>query len=66
MFLGVVWEIGKATVQEVKDVLEPRRALAYTTVMTVMSRLAERASWTCRKEGRAYLLITPRPPLSKK
>ena len=52
--LGVVWEIGKATVQEVKDVLEPRRALAYTTVMTVMSRLAEKGILDRRKEGRAY------------
>ncbi len=52
--LGVVWEMGKATVQEVKDTLEPRRSLAYTTVMTVMSRLAEKGILERRKEGRAY------------
>ncbi len=52
--LGVVWEKGQATVQEVKDALEPRRALAYTTVMTVMSRLAEKGILERRKEGRAY------------
>jgi predicted transcriptional regulator len=52
--LGVVWEMGKATVQDVKDALEPRRALAYTTVMTVMSRLAEKGILERRKEGRAY------------
>jgi predicted transcriptional regulator len=52
--LGVVWEMNKATVQEVKDALEPRRPLAYTTVMTVMSRLAEKGILERRKEGRAY------------
>ena len=52
--MGVVWEKGKATVQDVKDALEPRRSLAYTTVMTVMSRLAEKGVLERRKEGRAY------------
>jgi BlaI family transcriptional regulator, penicillinase repressor len=52
--MSVVWEKGRATVQEVKDALEPRRALAYTTVMTVMSRLAEKGMLARQKEGRAY------------
>ncbi len=52
--MGVVWEKGQATVQEVRDALEPRRSLAYTTVMTVMSRLAEKGVLERRKEGRAY------------
>jgi predicted transcriptional regulator len=52
--MSVVWEKGKATVQEVKDALEPRRSLAYTTVMTVMSRLAGKGMLDRQKEGRAY------------
>ncbi len=52
--MSVVWEKGRATVQEVKDDLEPRRVLAYTTVMTVMSRLAEKGLLIRQKEGRAY------------
>ena len=52
--MGVIWEKGKATVQDVKDALEPRRSLAYTTVMTVMSRLAEKGLCERQKEGRAY------------
>jgi len=52
--MGVVWQKGKATVQDVKDALEPRRPLAYTTVMTVMSRLAEKGIFKRQKEGRAY------------
>ena len=62
--LGVVWEMKQATVQEVKDALEPRRSLAYTTVMTVMSRLAEKGILERRKEGEP--IITPRLPPSKK
>lgn len=52
--MTVVWEKGSTTVQEVKDTLEPRRTLAYTTVMTVMSRLAEKGILIRRKHGRAY------------
>ncbi len=52
--MGVVWEKGRATVQEVKDTLEPQRVLAYTTIMTVMSRLAEKGLLVRQKEGRAY------------
>ncbi len=52
--MGVVWEKGKATVQDVRDALHPRRSLAYTTVMTVMSRLAEKGVLERQKEGRAY------------
>ena len=53
--MGVVWEKGKATVQEVLDALAPHRMLAYTTVMTVMSRLAEKGMLTREKEGRAFI-----------
>ena len=53
--IRVVWDIGEATVQDVKEVLEPKRPLAYTTVMTVMSRLAEKGLLNRRKEGRAYV-----------
>ncbi len=53
--MSVVWEKGQATVQEVQETLAPRRDLAYTTVMTVMSRLAEKGMLRRKKEGRAYL-----------
>ncbi len=52
--MSVIWEKGRATVQDVKDALEPRRSLAYTTVMTVMSRLAEKGVLNRQKEGRAF------------
>ena len=53
--MQVVWKKGEVTVQDVHDDLAPRRKLAYTTVMTVMSRLAEKGVLNRRKEGRAYL-----------
>ncbi len=53
--MAVVWEKGKATVQEVQEQLAPRRTLAYTTVMTVMSRLAEIGLLNREKDGRAYV-----------
>jgi predicted transcriptional regulator len=52
--MSVVWEKGKVTVQDVKDALEPRHSLAYTTVMTVMSRLAAKGVLNRQKEGRAF------------
>lgn len=53
--MAVVWEKGEATVQDVKSSLEPRRTPAYTTVMTVMSRLAAKGILERHKEGRAYV-----------
>jgi predicted transcriptional regulator len=53
--MSAVWEKKRATVQDVQEALAPRRALAYTTVMTVMSRLAEKGLLERIKEGRAYV-----------
>lgn len=38
--MDVVWQLGDATVRDVHDVLVGRRKIAYTTVMTTMTRLA--------------------------
>lgn len=53
--MGVVWNKGEATVQDVKDALALTRPLAYTTVMTVMTRLAEKGLLDRYKEGRAFV-----------
>lgn len=47
--MAVVWKQSQATVREVHTVLCKKRELAYTTVMTVMSRLTEKGI-LCRKE----------------
>ncbi|WP_417385987.1 BlaI/MecI/CopY family transcriptional regulator [Gimesia sp.] len=52
--MDVVWQKGRATVQDVVDSLE--RPLAYTTVMTTLKILDEQRDVVRRrKEGRAYV-----------
>ncbi|HJO05700.1 MAG TPA: BlaI/MecI/CopY family transcriptional regulator [Acidobacteriota bacterium] len=53
--MRVVWERGQVTVAETLRALQPERPLAYTTVMTVMSRLAEKRLLRRQKEGRSYV-----------
>lgn len=45
---------GWSTVREVHEALAADRDIAYTTVMTVMDRLAKKGLVQQRKEGRAY------------
>jgi predicted transcriptional regulator len=56
--MTVVWRAGgPMTVRDVLNKLnkDPRPNLAYTTVMTVMSRLAEKEVLRRRAEGRGYV-----------
>lgn len=49
-----LWDMGYATVRDVYECLAARREIAYTTVMTVMSRLAEKGMLERKQDGRAY------------
>ena len=49
--MDIVWSAPAVTVREVHRKLENRREVAYTTVMTVMSRLAEKGLLDKVKEG---------------
>lgn len=40
--MEVVWQLGDATVRDVHDRLASQRKIAYTTVMTTMTRLASK------------------------
>lgn len=53
--MKALWLEGQATVQGIRDGLLPDRPLAYTTVMTVMDRLARKGAVTREKIGRAHL-----------
>lgn len=53
--MNVVWQRGDATVEQVRAALAPQRDPAYTTVMTVMSRLATKGVLEREKRGRAYV-----------
>ena len=50
-----VWDLGSASVKDVHECLLERREIAYTTVMTVMSRLAAKGLLVSRQVGRAYV-----------
>lgn len=50
--MAVLWELGSATVAEVKERLPDE--LAYTTVLTVLRTLEEKGHVGHREAGRAY------------
>jgi predicted transcriptional regulator len=60
--MKILWSLEDATVGDVQETLEPRRPLAYTTVMTVLDRLTRKHVVTRRKQGRGYRY---RPTLSR-
>lgn len=60
--MKALWALEKATVHEVRAALLPDRPLAYTTVMTVMDRLAHKGVVERVKQGRAHLY---RPSVSE-
>ena len=60
--LETVWNLGEASVHQVRERLNGRRKLAYTTVLTVMQKL-EKAGWLeHRSEGKSYVYT---PALSR-
>jgi len=53
--LNSLWSLGQGSVKDVRQLVAPSRPLAYTTVMTVLDRLARRGIVTRRKAGRAFV-----------
>jgi len=53
--MACLWQRGQATVSEVYKELAAQRELAYTTVKTVMERLAEKGYLSCNTRQRAYV-----------
>ncbi len=53
--MNTLWPLGEATVREIRDRLAERRARAYTTIMTIMDRLARKGIVERRKAGRKYV-----------
>jgi BlaI family penicillinase repressor len=53
--LETVWELGEASVHQVRQSLGRKKKLAYTTVLSAMQKL-EKAGWLDhRAEGRSYV-----------
>ena len=53
--LKALWKLGEASVKDVRGELAPGRNLAYTTVMTLLERLARKGAATRRKAGRMFI-----------
>src|SRR5262249_26233688 len=54
MCLRALWSLGEANVRDVQQAIAPSKALAYTTVMTLLERLARKGVVARRKSGRAF------------
>jgi len=52
--MELMWERGEASVRDIHAALEKTREIAYTTVMTVMGRLAEKGLLIKEREGKLY------------
>ena len=53
--MKVVWRLGEATVDAVREQQPKRARSAYTTVQTVLNRLVERGVLTRERTGRAFV-----------
>ncbi len=60
--MGVLWERGPSTVRDVWEVLNTARPLAYTTGMTILSRLAEKGIVERESTGRSYRYHAAKTP----
>lgn len=54
-----VWDLGRATVADVRERILENRDVAYTTVMTVMKNLAEKGYLDYERDGHSYV-YTPK------
>lgn len=53
--MQILWQEERSTVKKVHRKLSSQREIAYTTVMTTMSRLAEKGVLNRHREGLAYV-----------
>ncbi len=53
--MNALWLLGEGTVREIREALAPTLPRAYTTIMTIMDRLAQKGVVKRRKKGRAYM-----------
>lgn len=53
--MEILWPLGEASVKDVWKRLDPARALAYTTVMTVLEKMYRKGILAQRKKGKAFL-----------
>lgn len=52
--MEILWPLGEASVRQVWEIIHPQRAVAYTTVMTVLYKMHRKGMLSQRKQGKAY------------
>ena len=58
--IETVWNLGQASVHQVREQLSKKKKLAYTTVLTAMQKL-EKTGWLKhRKQGKSYVYLPTR------
>lgn len=62
--LNHVWDLGEATVKQVRKRILEDREVAYTTIMTVMKNLADKGFLKYRKDGVTYVYSPAQKPES--
>ena len=53
--LNALWSLGQGSVRDVRKAISTKKKLAYTTVMTVLDRMAKKELLSRRKVGRAFV-----------
>jgi predicted transcriptional regulator len=53
--MNALWRFGEATVRDIHGALATTRPRAYTTIMTILDRLAQKGIVERQKAGRAWL-----------
>jgi BlaI family penicillinase repressor len=53
--MNALWPLEEATVRDIQQALHPIRPRAYTTIMTILDRLAQKNIVQRRKSGRAWV-----------
>ena len=53
--MNALWRLGEATVRDIHGALATTRPRAYTTIMTILDRLAQKGVVERQKSGRAWL-----------
>jgi predicted transcriptional regulator len=57
-----IWELGEASVADVRERVLEKRQVAYTTIMTVMKNLADKGYLKYRKQGISYIYSPLKKP----
>lgn len=54
--MEIIWQSSSSiSVRDITEILQEKRKIAYTTVMTIMNRLVDKGLLSRKQDGRAYL-----------